>query len=311
MNRTLAGLLCGFLAAFCFGTNPLGALKLQEQGLNTSSVLIWRFMLAFILLAIWMLAARESFKVTLKEFKILAILGVSFCCSSLFLFSSFNYMDAGIAETMLFVYPILVAIIMGVFFHERIRWPIILAIVLALSGIVLLYQGDGNMHISGLGVGLVLLAALSDASYIIIINRSNLMMTPKKLNFYVLGICLLSNIVQTLLRGEPFIFPSNAWGYAYVLWLALVPSILGSILLVLSVQKVGSTVSAILGAFEPVTAVVIGVTLFHELFSLQRAAGIALVLGAVLFLVISQKKTQTMTKAPMSIPPVPAEDDEY
>lgn len=53
---------------------------------------------------------------------------------------SYNYMDAGIASTILFVYPVMVAVIMGIFFKEKISAITVFSILLALSGIALLYQ---------------------------------------------------------------------------------------------------------------------------------------------------------------------------
>ena len=45
-------IICGILAAVCYGTNPFGALPLYEEGVNTASVLFYRFSMAVLMLAV-------------------------------------------------------------------------------------------------------------------------------------------------------------------------------------------------------------------------------------------------------------------
>lgn len=98
----------------------LGALSLYRAGINTNSVLFYRYALAAVLLAALLLVQKTSLRITRREFSVLGLLGVMFAVSSLTLFMSFHYMDAGIASTLLFVYPVMVAVIMAIFFRERI-----------------------------------------------------------------------------------------------------------------------------------------------------------------------------------------------
>lgn len=118
MNSRLKGILCGVGAAVSYGMNPLGALPLYADGINTTTVLFYRYGLAVILLGLFMAVERKSFSITLKEFAILVPLGVLFALSSLTLFASFHFMDAGVASTLLFVYPVMVAIIMAIFLRN-------------------------------------------------------------------------------------------------------------------------------------------------------------------------------------------------
>ena len=121
MNKKLIGTLCAVGAAVCYGTNPLGALNLYAEGMNTPSVLFYRFGLAWLIVAVVMLFRRESLKVDRREFFTLTALGVLFIFSSLTLYLSFHLMPAGVASTILFTYPVMTAAIMAAFFRERIR----------------------------------------------------------------------------------------------------------------------------------------------------------------------------------------------
>lgn len=288
-DRKLIGTLAGIAAAVCYGTNPLGALKLYAEGMQTNSVLFYRFGLAWVIIAVVMFFRKESLKVTRQEFTALTGLGLLFIVSSLTLYLSFHYMAAGVASTILFTYPVMTAVIMAVFFRERITWTTVVSLALSGAGVVLLYWSDSAGTLSTIGVILVLASALSYALYIILVNRSNLQMSSFKINFYVLLYCTLGMVVYSLIAGLPLTLPQNATSWFYVGWLAVVPAIFALVLMVYAAKYVGSTATAILGALEPLTAVLIGIFVFSEPFTLNLAIGIALILGAVI--IIAKGKT--------------------
>ena len=96
-------------------------------------------------------------------------------------------MEAGIASTLLFVYPILVALIMAFVFKEKLTLQTIFCILLALGGIGLLYKSGDGTTLSLTGVLLVMASALSYAIYIVGANRPLLKnIATLKLTFYVL-----------------------------------------------------------------------------------------------------------------------------
>ena len=220
MNAKTKGTLCGIVAAVTYGTNPLGALSLYADGINSASVLFYRYGLAVVLLGALMLARRESLRVSWRELGIIATLGVLFAASSLSLYLSFHYMDAGIASTILFVYPIMVAVIMALFFHEKTSLVTVLSIVLSLCGIALLYRGGDGAVLSTAGVLLVLVSSLTYAVYIVIVNRSTLAMSPIKLSLYVMAFGTLTIILYSL-TGDAnrlqLLTTWSQWGYAWLL----------------------------------------------------------------------------------------------
>lgn len=289
-NRKLIGTLAGIAAAVCYGTNPLGALKLYAEGMQTNSVLFYRFGLAWVIIALVMLFRKESLKVTWKEFRALTGLGLLFIVSSLTLYLSFHYMAAGVASTILFTYPVMTAAIMALFFHERITWSTVVSLLLSSVGVALLYWSDSAGALSTVGVLLVLASALSYALYIIVVNRSDLQMSSFKINFYVLLYCALGMLVYSLVAGLPLTLPQTAVSWFYVGWLALVPAIFALVLMVYAAKYVGSTTTAILGALEPLTAVLIGIFVFQETFTLTLAIGIVLILAAVVIIAAAKKQ---------------------
>ena len=288
MNKKLIGTLCAVGAAVCYGTNPLGALNLYAEGMNTPSVLFYRFGLAWLIVAVVMLFRRESLKVDRREFLTLTALGVLFIFSSLTLYLSFHLMPAGVASTILFTYPVMTAAIMAVFFRERIRTGTIMSILLSFVGVLLLYwsDGSGTLHIGG--VVLVLVSALTYALYIIVVDKSPLAMSSFKINFYVLFYCAAGMALFALLSGQPLQLPPTPRAWLWVSWLAVVPAIMALVMMVYAAQYIGSTPTAILGALEPTTAVLIGVFVFAEPFSLRLLLGILLILASVTIVVLAK-----------------------
>ena len=281
-NKKVFGTICGILAAVFYGTNPLGALKLYEQGMNTNSVLFSRFSMAWIIISIILIIRKENLKVTKKEFGTLTALGLLFTASSMTLYFSFKYIAAGVASTLLFTYPIMTAVIMGLLFKEKTGLKTIVAIVLSLVGVLLLYWSDASGALNTLGVILVLVSALTYAIYIIVVNRCPLEMSSFKINFYVVLYCAVGMAVFAWLTGNPLRLPHNAVSWFYSVWLAVVPATLSLVLMVYASKYVGATPTAILGALEPLTAVLIGIFVFNEAFGVRLALGIILILSAVI-----------------------------
>lgn len=283
------GVICGILAAVCYGTNPFGALPLYEEGVNTSSVLFYRFSMAVVMLGVMLLVERKSFRINRQELIVLGSLGLLFAASCITYYESFLLMDAGIASTILFVYPVMVAGIMAVFFKERITFSTVTAILLALGGIGLLYQGDGETSFSTMGIILVILSALCYAIYIVVVNQSSIRMSSLKLTFYVLFICMFVLLAYSFTSSDLHLqLPPSPRAWFYACWLGLVPTILSLVLMTIAVHEVGATPTAIMGALEPLTAVAIGVLVFGEALTVQLVIGIVLILSAVLLIVLGK-----------------------
>lgn len=293
MQSKLKGYLCGIGAAVCYGTNPLGALYLYEDGINANSVLFYRFALAVVMLGMLMAARRKSLKVSRRELSLLCALGVVFSTSSITLYFSFCFMDAGIASTLLFVYPVMVAVIMALLFKERLQAVSVFAIMLALSGIAMLYHGDGGATLSTRGVMLVMFSSLSYAVYIVVVNKSPLRMSSMKLTFYVLFFGMLTVLTNSFITGLhiQMLTTPRMWSCAFML--ALLPTVFSLVLMTISVHETGSTPTAVMGALEPLTAVVIGVAVFGEQLTPRLAAGIVLILTAVIMIIAGKSLFQT------------------
>ena len=288
ISKKTKGFICGIIASVTYGMNPLFALPLYERGLNADSVLFYRYSLAIVLLGLLMKWKGESFRIQKGELLPLLLAGLIFSSSSLLLFLSYTYMDAGIASTILFVYPVIVALIMMFFFKEHISVVVWGGIIMALCGIsLLLRKADGGM-LSLTGVIFVLLSSLSYAIYIVGVNQSVLKsMSVMKLTFYALLFGLLIYLVR-LDFGTNLVLIDSWENWLNVLALALLPTILSLLCTTISIHDIGSTPTAVLGALEPVTALFFGVMLFDEQLTFRACMGIILILSAVILIVLER-----------------------
>lgn len=285
MSLQTKGVILAIISAICYGMNPLGALFLYEEGLNVNSVIFYRFIFASILLAIFMLIKKDSFYLKFKEIILLVLLGLLFGISAISLFNSFLYMDAGLASTVLFIYPIFVAIIMALFFKEKNSIITILSIIFAFLGVVLLYESDGA-NVSNFGIFLVIVSSLCYAIYIVIINQY-LKISALKVTFYSMLFCTITILIHSFFDSSLNIMPLvnfNMW--FYTIFLALVPTIISLLFLIKAIQLIGSTSASILGALEPLTAVLIGVYVFNEKITFWLVIGILFILFGVILIVL-------------------------
>ena len=291
-NTTFKGFLYGAIAASSYGLNPLFALPLYAEGMSPDSVLFYRYGFGMLMLAILMKVQGCSFRLRKCEILPLVAMGLFFALSSLTLFVSYNYMDAGIASTILFVYPVLVAILMAVFFKERISVITALSIMLAVTGISLLYKGDGGETLSLIGVLMVFLSSLTYAIYIIGVHRSVLKDMPiAKLTFYVLVFGTGLFLVRLRFGLDLEVISTPAM-WINPIGLALFPTVISLITMTKSIHYIGSTLAAILGALEPITALVIGVAVFGEKLTPRIIWGIVLILTAVTLIIVGKSLIQ-------------------
>ena len=284
-NNKTKGFILGAIAAASYGMNPLFTLPLYSAGMSVDTVLFYRYSLAVIVLGILMKFQKQSFAIKKVDVLPLCIMGLLFAFSSLFLFMSYNYMDAGIASTILFVYPVLVAIIMAVVFKEKVSPITMFSIALAFVGISMLCKSPGGQTLSLVGITFVFLSSLSYAIYIVGVNRSSLKDMPiAKLTFYVLLFGLSVYVVRLKFCTELQLIPTP------MLWvnavsLAVFPTVISLVTMTKAIHYIGSTTTAILGALEPVTALFFGVLVFGEQLTPRIILGILMVITAVTLII--------------------------
>lgn len=288
MTIRTKGFLLGAISAAAYGVNPL-ALFMYEDGMTTDSVLACRYILAAVLMAGLMVFRRESFSLTFKECVQLMILGMLFSLSSIFLFMSYRYIDVSIASTLLFCYPAMVAVIMILLFKERPSLLTIVSLVLVGIGVVMLNSDGGSSVDSLMGVMFVIISSLQYAVYIVCVQKTSLAkMSSLKVGFYSIAFGSLLYVVRLNMLCD-LQLPSTMRSVVCAAILAVFPTLISLVALAAAIRHIGSTSTAILGALEPVTAVLIGVIVFSERPSIIAIMGMLVIFGAVTLLLAAPK----------------------
>lgn len=296
MNKQIKGYILAAVSASTYGMNPLFAIPLYNDGMDANSVLLFRYLFAIPALLIMGKARGRSF--TLRRYQWLPVmaLGLLVALSSLALFQSYNFMNSGIASTLLFVYPIMVAVIMALVFREQVPPYTWFCIAIAAFGIALLCKSSGDNHVGFTGICLVMLSALSYAIYMVSVNRRNLCdIATLPLTFYILAFGLILFIISAIV-GEGIKTPTHSAYWGNLVGLAIFPTAVSFLCATLAIQYIGSTPTAILGALEPVTAILFSVTLLDQPVSSRDIVGMVLIIIAVTLVIAGGKIAAPLTR---------------
>ncbi|HEV7379024.1 MAG TPA: EamA family transporter, partial [Dyadobacter sp.] len=178
------GYLFAILSAISYGLIPLFVLPIKTAHFSMDVTLAYRFAISALFILSLLIYRKESLRVKRSDLPVLIALGVLFALSSEFLFMAYDLLSAGIASTILFVYPLFVAITMAVFFGEKISRPMAVSLLVTLGGIFILSARNGMFDINYTGVLVALTSAVCYALYIVLVNKSRVSVSGFKLAFY-------------------------------------------------------------------------------------------------------------------------------
>ena len=291
------GFFYSIVSSAAFGLIPLFTLPLMQVGVSGATALFYRFAIAAVVLGIVLALRGERFRT--RGIDLFKLVGMSFMytMAALLFFWGFKHMPSGVVATIQFTYPVMVMLIMTIFFHERFSWITAASILLAVAGVYLLSGGadaDLRCGVNGanmLAVALLLLSALCNAVYITgiyaarIPNMSSLVMT-----FYVLAFSTVISGCNAVFSGT-FQFLHSWRELLLATLLAVVTAVVSNLTLILAVQRIGSTLTSIMGVMEPVTAVAVGILVFSEPFSLSLVVGVALIAASVVLVMLGKQIT--------------------
>lgn len=288
MNK-INGFLYGLLSSASFGLIPLFTIPAMRQGMEFWSILLYRFLFAMLALAGILLLDKQSFRIRRKEILPLLLLAALYDTSAVFLFWGYKFMASGVATTIHFMYPVLTTLIMMIFFREKKSLWRMGAIILAVSGVFFLSQGDTTGTITWSGIFIVLLSALGYALYLVSVSQmKRLEMKGLKMTFYVFLFGGMLLFIGTQVSGIGLQAIPDRITLGNLVMLALVPTVISNLSLVRAIKNIGSTLTSVLGAMEPVTAVCVGILIFGEPFTSSIAIGIMLIISAVTVIILKR-----------------------
>lgn len=291
-RNAIIGYPAGIITGITYGLNPLFAVPLMNNGASIESILFFRYTFAVVLLAAFLILTRQSFRITVRQAGVLLALGLLYTSSSIFLFEAYNYIASGLATTLIFLYPVLVAVIM-VFLRVVPSWPVWLSIAATFGGVIIMTQGSGGDSLNPIGVALSLGSALVYALFIVIINRSKAIaqISNTLLTFYSLTVGAIVFLGKISFSDAPISAGITTGGdWLNIAGLALLPTIVSTATLAIATRNIGATKASVLGVFEPITAILIGTLMFGEPLTTNILLGIGIAIVAVTFMISVTKR---------------------
>lgn len=293
MNK-VHGFAAAIISAAAFGLIPLFSIPVLTTGISPAGVLVYRFGFGSLILLVLLMMQRQNIHLGFGESLHLTLLSLCYSMSAIFLLEGYHYLSSGIATVLMFSYPVWTAILMMLFRGEKAAPTTFIAIGCAIGGVCFLSGIDkGIGNISLVGIGLELLSGLSYSVYMVTYPIMKIRNIPTlKVNFYIFFFTTLLLMLYAVFTTGYIPMMKTGSNFINLFLLGLVPTVVSNITLIQALRNIGSTLVAILGAFEPLTAMCIGIIVFKEPFTKNTAIGFILILTAVTLLILKNAKQE-------------------
>lgn len=291
MKKESRGIVNGIVSGISFGLIPLFSIPVIAAGMDNVSILVYRFLFGSAAMLLLLMSRRTNMKISMSELWRITLLSFFYIGTAISTLECYHYLSSGIATALVYTDPIWCAIIGLIFLSEKFSWKLASSILLASIGVMMMtgvFSEDGTFSLVGLICGLA--SGVFYALYLILVPRLKVKSIPSlKLTFYVFftGMILLAVYGWCLNGKVEAISDSSCW--INLILLGLVPTALSNICVTASLKLIDSTIVAILGAFEPLTAMVVGIALLGDPYSIISMTGAALILFAVALLTVFPK----------------------
>lgn len=286
------GFLNAALSSSTFGLAPFFTISLLMTGFSSFEVLAYRWGIASLALAIFGVILEEKFRITRKDWSTVFVLSLFRAATSFSLVIAYQHIASGVASTIHFMYPLVVALVMICFFGEKKSFSILFAVLISLIGAGLLSSGEINFNGGDTTTGLIaaVLSVFFYGGYIVGVRKSRAVNIPSTaLTCYVMGLGALFFIIGGCATGG-IRLATEGHTWLDILGLSLLATATSNITLVKAIKYIGPTLTSIFGALEPLTAVIIGCWVFKESFTWNSTIGIVLILTAVTIVVRHEKR---------------------
>lgn len=298
MSDRLFGALLVGTSATAFGSMALFGRWAQESGATTPGLIVVRFSLAALILVGVMHVRGASYPAVRAWLPIAAMGGIGYVGQAYCYFLALEHADASLVALLLYLFPAFVAVLAAVFLRERIGLVTALALILALVGTALVVGGGSGRP---LGIGLGIGAAVIYSIYITVGSVVTRGLDPIAVSTIVcIAAAVSSGLVVLMLfaTGNKVSLAQSPRGWISLTTIAIVCTVLAILTFFAGLRLLGPTSTSVLSTLEPVVTVGLATWLLGESLGGGQAIGAALVLGAVVWLALSQRPAQA------EVPPV-------
>ena len=266
-----------------FGLIPLFSIPVIAAGMDSSGILVYRFLFGGLVLLAVLLYRREDLRLNMGDAMRVGLISLFYIGTSLATLECYKYLSSRIATSLFYTDPIWCALIGMLFLHERFSLRLTTSILLATIGVMMMTGVfSEEIRFSWIGLAWGLASGLFYAFYLLAVPRMRIRSMPSlKLTFYVFFLAMLMLCVYEVITKGAIPLPHGTMCWFNLFLLGLIPTAISYICVTMSLKQIDSTLVALLGALEPVTAMVVGIMVLGDPFSLLSILGTVLILIAV------------------------------
>lgn len=289
------GIYYAAISSMSFGFSPLFSLGLIAAGLSDFDILSYRWLIAALVLMTYAFCKKKSLRLnSFDEFWKVILLSALRSITSVTLLLGYVNISSGIASTINFMYPVIVTICMMLFFGEKRSKIDFVAIAASIFGVYLLASGNSIIVEGGntkLGLACSLISAISFAAYYIVLKQVKAdKIEVVKFTTWIMMLSAFYFIICAFMFNGRITMVTDMKSWAEILGLGLWATMVSNITGVKGIRRIGPTMTSVLGALQPVTAVILGVLFLGEHLYTRSLIGITIILIAVTIIVLHQNK---------------------
>ena len=285
-TSVLPGLALAAAGAVAFSGKAIIVKLAYRHGVDAVTLIMFRMLFAmplFLALAWW--AGRG--KPPLSGRDQLAVLGLGFSgyyLASFLDFAGLAYVTASFERLVLYLNPTMVLLLGWLLFGRRATGRQLIALAVSYAGVLLVFGHE--LQIAGpdvvLGAALVFGSAISYAVYLVysgeVVKRLGSLRLTGLATSVACVFCIVQFLILRPISAATDVAPA-------VIWLSVLNATLCTfapvLMVMMAIERVGSTLTAQTGMLGPMSTILMGVLLLGEPFTAWVAAGTLLVLGGV------------------------------
>lgn len=286
-NTENAAIKILMVMAALFWAGAFIAGKLSVREFPPVSLTFFRFLIASAIIFVILAVRERDIRIKSEDLPVFIALGViGMIGYHILFFMALKYTSPVNAALIGAINPLVTTIFSVIFLKEKIRIVNIIAIMISLSGVVLIvtngslgFFADMRLNIGDL---LMLVAVVCWAAYAIISKKALAKYSPIKVTSYAFLVCTV-----ILLPFLPFESPmkflpgTTVGGWTSVVYMAIFPSLGGYLIQQMSIKKMGPSRTSLYVNLVPAFSMVLAYFILGEAISAVKVAAAALIIGGV------------------------------
>lgn len=287
MDRYWRGSASAVISAVAYGLMPIFARRAYGMGVGVQELLLVRFVLAFLVIGLFLRLTRRKSSPSRKQLPfLLALGGIGYFTLANLYFISLLYIPVSVVALILYTYPALVTMGSLALGWERASMPLISALSLALLGLYLVV--NPILSVGPIGFLMTFGAAVVYTIYILVSTRVLRGLGGDVASLYVAGSAGVSFLLYDALTGRMnFGWGLEAWVWAILI--AVVSTAIAGTAFFQAVKLIGPSKASILSLIEPITSIVAASVVFGEFLGINQLIGGALILLATVIAAVSTR----------------------